>query len=165
MKTFRHAILLNTMLLPIIAVSPAAAQTKAPPPHAVHPAFLNYKDLKWEKLRPQDGEASAEIAILHVNPQSGATQLFIRSPKNDHAPRHWHSANETHLVVYGHFIMKVDGGQKEDLGPYSFNYMPSKLIHEAWSTPDEGNMVFITVDGPWDLNLVEGPKAKLPPVN
>ncbi len=96
MKTVRHA-----MLLMMIAVSPAAAQTKAPPPHAVHPAFLNYKDLKWEKLRPEQGEASAEIAILHVNPQSGATQLFIRSPKNDYAPRHWHTANETHTVIYG----------------------------------------------------------------
>jgi quercetin dioxygenase-like cupin family protein len=157
-KTFRHA-----MLLIVIAVSPAAAQTKAPPPHAAHPAFLNYKDLKWEKLRPEQGEASAEIVILHVNPQSGATQLMIRSPKNDHAPRHWHTANETHSVIYGHFIMRVDGGEKEDLPPYSFNYMPSKLVHEAWSSPDEGNLVFITVDGPWDLNLMEGPTAKLPP--
>jgi hypothetical protein len=37
------------------------------------------------------------------------------------------------------------------------------MVHEAWSKPDEGNLVFITVDGPWDLNLVEGPNAKAPP--
>jgi hypothetical protein len=29
--------------------------------------------------------------------------------------------------------------------------------------PDEGNLVFITVDGPWDLNLVDGPTGKMPP--
>jgi hypothetical protein len=32
---------------------------------------------------------------------------------------------------------------------------PQPSHHEAWSTPDEGNLVFITVDGPWDLNLME----------
>jgi hypothetical protein len=48
------------------------------------------------------------------------------------------------------------------LGPGSYNRMPSKMIHEAWSPPDEGNLVFITVDGPWDLNLVDGPTEKCP---
>jgi hypothetical protein len=43
--------------------------------------------------------------------------------------------------------------------------MPSKTIHEAWTKPDEGSLVFITVDGPWDLNLVEGPTAKMPPTD
>jgi hypothetical protein len=41
--------------------------------------------------------------------------------------------------------------------------MPSGMVHEAWSPPDQGNVVFITVDGPWDLNYVEGPHAKQPP--
>jgi hypothetical protein len=49
------------------------------------------------------------------------------------------------------------------LGPGSYNRMPGKMIHEAWSKPDEGNLVFITVDGPWDLNLVDGPTGKMPP--
>jgi quercetin dioxygenase-like cupin family protein len=109
------------------------------------------------------GAGSAEITILHVDSESGATQLMIRSPKNYHAPKHWHTANETHTVIYGTFIMQHDGGQKEALGPGSYNRMPSKMIHEAWSSPDEGNLVFITVDGPWDLNLVDGPTGKMPP--
>ena len=83
--------------------------------------------------------------------------------KNYHAPKHWHTANETHTVIGGTFIMQHDGGKPEELGPGSYNRMPSKMIHEAWSKPDEGNLVFITVDGPWDLNLVEGPAAKMPP--
>jgi hypothetical protein len=39
----------------------------------------------------------------------------------------------------------------------------AKMVYKAWSPPDEGNLVFITVDGPWDLNLVDGPTAKMPP--
>jgi quercetin dioxygenase-like cupin family protein len=160
MKTFLQAMLLTT-----VAVSLAAAQTSAPSSHdgSVQPAYQKYQELKWEKLRPELGADSPEITILHVDPKSGATQLMIRSPKNYHAPKHWHTANETHTVIGGTFIMQHDGGKPEELGPGSYNRMPSKMIHEAWSKPDEGNLVFITVDGPWDLNLVEGPAAKMPP--
>ncbi|MGB8898836.1 MAG: cupin domain-containing protein [Methylocella sp.] len=161
MKSLRHTML----LMMIFAVSPAAAQTSAPPSHdgSAHAVYQKFQDLKWEKLIPELGAASAEIAILNVDPKSGATQLMIRSPKNYHAPKHWHTANETHTVISGTFIMQHDGGAREELGPGSYNRMPSKMIHEAWSKPDEGNLVFITVDGPWDLNLVDGPTGKMPP--
>jgi hypothetical protein len=33
--------------------------------------------------------------------------------------------------------------------------MPARMAHEAWTTP--GSVVFITVDGPWDVSWVEGP--------
>src|SRR3989440_11693899 len=148
--------LLHPMLLLMIAASPAVAQTSAPGSHdgAAHAIYQKYQDLKWEKLLPQLGAGSAEITILHVDPESGATQLMIRSPKNYHAPKHWHTANETHTVIYGTWIMKHDGGEKEkELGPGGWNYMPSKMVHEAWVGP-EGNLLFITVDGPWDLHLM-----------
>jgi hypothetical protein len=102
-------------MLPIIVVSPAAAQTSAPPSHdgSAHAIYQRYQDLKWERLRPELGANSAKITILHVDPKSGATQLMIWSPKNYHAPKHWHTANETHTVISGTFIMQHDGGQKE----------------------------------------------------
>jgi anti-sigma factor ChrR (cupin superfamily) len=68
---------------------------------------------------------------------------MIRSPKNYHVPRHWHTANETHTVISGTFIMEQDGGKREELGPGSFNYMPSKMVHQGWTKPDEGNLLFI----------------------
>ena len=46
-------------------------------------------------------------------------------------------------------------GNKVELQPGGFNYMPAHMVHEAWTTP--GSVVFITVDGPWDVNWVEGP--------
>src|ERR1700730_17631413 len=113
MKSLRH-----TMLLMMIAVSRAAAQTSAPPSHdsSAHAIYQKFQDLKWEKLIPELGAASAEIAILNVDPKSRATQLMIRSPKNYHAPKHWHTANETHTVISGTFIMQHDGGAREGIG-------------------------------------------------
>ena len=152
------------MLLLMASLLSAAAQSPTPSHRdSSHAVYQKVEDLKWEKLIPELGVNSAEITILHVDPKSGATQLMIRSPKNYHAPKHWHTANETHTVISGTFVIQHAGGKREALGPGSYNRMPGKMIHEAWSTPDEGNLVFITVDGPWDLNLVDGPNGKLPP--
>ncbi len=153
----------TTLLMTVIAVSPAATQTSALPSHTTDLIVDKYQDLKWKKLVPSEGAGSPDISILHVDPLTGATQLMIRTPKNYHAPRHWHTANETHTVISGTFIIARDGGPREELGPGSFNYMPSKMIHEAWTKPDEGCLVFITVDGPWDLNRVDGPNGRMPP--
>jgi len=115
------------------------------PSHAV---FTKFPDLKWEKT--PDG--MQDIAILHVNPVSKATELIIRAPKNFHVPRHWHSANETLTIISGTFTMKHDGSdEKVALNTGSYSYMPAKMVHETWAG-EEGAMFFITVDGAWDLN-------------
>ncbi len=134
------------------ASAPATAKAQAPDVHALN---VQYKDLKWQKMQPELGDRSAEIAILHVDPVSKATQLMIRVPKNFHVPKHWHSANETHSIVKGSFIMECDG-KREVLDQWSFNYVPAKLQHEAWTKPNEGALVFITVDSAWDINWVNG---------
>ena len=49
-----------------MAVSPALAQNPS------DASVQKYQDLKWEKINPEMGSKSAEIAVLHVNP---ATKL------------------------------------------------------------------------------------------
>ena len=40
-----------------------------------------------------------------------------------------------------------------------FGYMPAKMIHEAWTKPDEGAVFLVTTDGAFDVNWVqESPK-------
>jgi hypothetical protein len=46
----------------------------------------------------------------------------------------------------------------QKLGPGGFNYIPAKMKHQAWTS--EGSVVFITVDGPWDVNWVADPPRK-----
>ena len=134
-----------------------AAQSQAPPMssggHALNIAF---NDLKWQKIVPELGERSPELVILRVDPSTQATQLMIRVPKNTHVPKHWHTANETHTIMSGTFIIECEG-KRTELGANSFNYVPSKMPHEAWTRPEEGALLFITVDGAWDINWVGGP--------
>ena len=42
-----------------------------------------------------------------------------------------------------------------EIGSGGFNFMPAKMVHEAWLPAD--SLTFITVDGPWDVNWVVGP--------
>ena len=117
------------------------------------PLFQDLSQAPWKKMLPDLGDASPEIAILHIDPKTEATQLLIRTPKALHVRQHWHSANETHTMISGSSTFACEGNRVE-LGPGGFNYMPARMVHEAWTTP--GSVVFITVDGPWDVNWVEG---------
>lgn len=116
-----------------------------------------YSDAKWQAIVPELGKDSPQIAILRVDPKTGATQLLIRLPKKMHVPLHWHSANETHTMIEGESVFE-HGGSMHRLGPGGFNYIPAKTHHQAWTS--DNALVFITVDGPWDVNWVNGPPDK-----
>lgn len=139
----------------------AQAQTVTPPtpsPDVARTAaiYAPFSHLRWERIMPALGAGSPEITILHEDPATHATQLMIRVPAGFHVAKHWHTANETHTIVSGTFIMDHDG-KRVALGPGSFNYMPNHMVHEAWTKASEGVLLFITVDGAWDVNWVEGP--------
>jgi len=119
--------------------------------------FTKLEDAKWEKMLSDLGSSSPEIAILHVDPRTKATQLLIRTPVALHVPKHWHSANETHIMIKGSASFGHEG-KKVELQPGGFNYMPARMVHEAWTSA--GSIVFITVDGAWDVNWVEGPPTE-----
>ena len=143
------------------AALPTAGNAQNAPAHddAVHAFSTRFQDLKWEKTNPEQGSNSPEVAILHQDAKE--TELFIRSPRNYHVPRHWHSSDETITVLRGTFILKHDGSdERMTLNVGDFGYMPAKMIHEAWTGPAEEAVYFVTTDGAFDINWVEGlPKA------
>jgi hypothetical protein len=101
-------------LLMITALGSASAQTTGQSQSSAsdHPIYLKSQDMKWDRIVPELGAGSPEITILHVDQKTGATKLMIRVPQDFHVPKHWHTANETHTVVSGTFIMAHDGKRK-----------------------------------------------------
>ena len=122
-----------------------------------HAMGLRYEDLQWQPIVPDLGVDSPQVSMLRVDPKTQATQLLIRMPKAMHVPMHWHSANETHTVIRGTFVFEHEG-QQHELGPGGFNYLPARMHHQAWASDDA--LVFITVDGGWDVNWLQGPPSK-----
>jgi quercetin dioxygenase-like cupin family protein len=147
------------LILGLLASLSLTASAQAPHQHtpagaASGGSHASLADLRWEIMVPELGANGPQAAILRVDPKTGATQLLIRMPKAMHVPVHWHSANETHTVITGTMVFE-HGGQPHELGPGGFNYIPARTPHQAWSSDDA--LVFITVDGPWDVNWVNGP--------
>src|ERR1700694_4116302 len=91
-----------------------------------------YEDLMWQAMVPELDNDSPQISILRVDPKTNATQLLIRTPKKMHVPIHWHSANETHTMIQGTAVFEHEG-ERVQLGPGGFNYMPAKMPHQAWT--------------------------------
>jgi len=116
-----------------------------------------FGDLQWQPIVAELGADSPQVAILRVDAKTHATQLLIRMPKQMHVPMHWHSANETHTVIRGTMVFEHDG-ERHELGPGGFNYLPARTHHQAWSSDDA--LVFITVDAGWDVNWVSGPPTR-----
>ncbi len=127
------------------------------PPAGVTPLHARYGDLQWQPIVPELGADSPQVSILRVDDKTHATHLLIRMPKRMHVPMHWHSANETHTVIKGTMVFEHDG-QRHELGPGGFNYVPARTPHQAWSSDDA--LVFITVDSGWDVNWVSGPPTR-----
>ena len=144
----------KTIVLAVFFLAAGLAAATEPAPGPAHAMSVNLQDAKWDKILPDLGQASPEIAILRVDPKTQATQLLIRTPKGVHVRKHWHSANETHTMIIGKAIFECDG-ERVELGPGGFNYIPAKMVHEAWLPA--GSLTFITVDSAWDINWVEGP--------
>lgn len=55
------------------------------------------------------------------------------------------------------FLIRDHDGQVADLSPGSYNYMPSKMIHEGWTNSEEGTLLYVSFDGPFDINYTDGP--------
>ena len=154
MKFFLAIIVAAVPGLALIGRTVEPKATVTPEAAANAPEFKNLSDLKWDKILPDLGEDSPEICILHVAPKTHATSLLIRTPRGIHVRKHWHTANESHTMINGTATLACDG-KRAEIGPGGFNFMPAKMVHEAWLPAN--SLTFITVDGAWDINWIEGP--------
>lgn len=135
------------------AAEPVASQKNTPSTPAgtqMEPVTVNQSDVEWQTMVPEMGKYSPMRAVLHEHPMSHSAQYLIRMPPNFHVPAHFHSANETHTVIEGTFIISVKG-KKVALSPGGFNYTPARMMHEAWTPPNQGALIFVTIDGPYDI--------------
>jgi quercetin dioxygenase-like cupin family protein len=162
---------MTTLRLSIVAavvLSAAAftfAQTAGGPPAGCPdpskcPVSLRAEDIQWEKAFPDLGADGPDLAVVHVNPKTHATQLLIRAPKPAVVPWHWHTPNEALTVIQGTFTVECEG-KRIDLGPGSFTYTPSRLIHRAAFS--EGCMIAISVDGSFDIHWAGAPPTARKP--
>ena len=142
--------------LMIARTAGAQIHLQRPHPDSLPSVMLAPLDsLHWAPRQAAPGQS--QIAIVHVDRKTGATQLYFRLPPRTHAVRHWHSANETNVVVRGTFVIQHDGGERVSMKVGDFNFMPGRMIHQAWSEGDE-TIIFVSLDGRWDYHAAADAK-------
>jgi quercetin dioxygenase-like cupin family protein len=162
MNTLRLSILLAAILAAAaftFAQTSGAPRTGCPDPSKC-PVSLRAEDIHWEKAFPDLGADGPDLAVVHVNPKTQATQLLIRATKEAVVPWHWHTPNEAVMVMEGTFTVECEG-KKIELASGSFTYTPSRLIHRATFTA--GCMIAISADGPFDIQWAGAPPTAKKP--
>lgn len=150
----RSSLLMCAFLASVAVAGRAGGQARLRRPHpdSVSAALLVPLDsIQWNPRNPSPGQS--QIAIIHIEPKTNATQLYFRLPPGVHAPRHWHSANETNVVIRGTFVIQHDGGERVRMTRGDFNLMPGRMVHQAWTEAEE-TIVFVSLDGRWDYHAV-----------
>jgi quercetin dioxygenase-like cupin family protein len=112
--------------------------------------------LTWQRIAPELGEDSPEVAAVDCGGDAKVTRRFVRAPRRIHVPRHTHASTEAVIVVRGAATFACDRcGEPKALGVGDIAHIPGECVHQAWL--EEGTVLFVTLEGPWDLTWVAGP--------
>jgi len=155
-RTYYWAV--NFVLIALVTIRTLDIHATAQSDKVAHPSAeagkqvktINPAQLDWVVMVPALGKQSPVRALLHEDPVNHSSQFLIRMPPNFHVPAHFHGVNETHTVIEGTFIIQANN-DRIALKPGGFNYTPAQIVHEAWTPENEGALIFVTVDGPYDL--------------
>src|SRR5262245_36266962 len=94
----------------------------------------------------------ATAAILRGNPRWGPAWVILRLASGCQVPWHWHTANETLLVVSGAGSVVARDGPPLQFEPGAFAYLPSRHQHRA--SCSRTCLLFNTADSAFDIHYV-----------
>ena len=119
----------------------------------------SHKDpqLKWNPCPPIFPKG-CEVTILHGDPASGRSDVFLRTPPNYRLPWHWHTSPEHMILVSGVLHVTYEGQKRSILRAGSYAYGPAKAKHEARCANAGPCVLFIAFESPIDAVLADAPK-------
>ena len=142
MKTIMSGIVSVVVLLFVMSIAAAGDVLSVP-----------LAQVKWE---PISGMPKGFFtAMLHEEPTTKAHDRLIKIPAGGVVPRHWHTANEAVVVVKGTFRLAGADGKMTALMPGDYAYIPAKTIHEGTCGGKGGCLMYLSIDGAFDMNVVD----------
>src|SRR6185436_1507868 len=116
----------------LIMLGAVAAVAESVPTHAEDTAemiTLNPQQMKFTPIPDMPGCASA--AILRGNPRSGPAWVLLKLGSGCRVPWHWHTANETLVVISGRGAVEMKDGPPLKFAPGAYASLPSHHMHRA----------------------------------
>lgn len=137
------------ILLATVAALGGSAPTRAE--DAEQMVTLNPQTLKYTPI--PDMPACATAAILRGNPRSGPAWVLLKLASGCRVPWHWHTANESLVVISGRGAFEMKGGQPLKFAPGAYASLPSHHVHRA--TCSHACLLFNGADAAFDIHYVD----------
>jgi quercetin dioxygenase-like cupin family protein len=138
----------------LVMLGAVAALGRSVPTHAEDTEkmiTLNPKTLKFTPIPDMPDCASA--AILRGNPRNGPAWVLLKLASGCRVPWHWHTANETLLVVSGQGTVAMKDGPPLEFVPGAYASLPSHHAHRA--SCKRACLLFNGADAAFDIHYVD----------
>ena len=119
---------------------------------------LNPQTVKYIPI--PDMPACATAAILRGNPRSGAAWVYLKLDSGCRVPWHWHTANESLVVISGHGTLEMKDGPTMQLTPGAYAALPSH--HQHQSICKRSCLFFNAADDAFDIHYMDPAGNEIP---
>lgn len=100
-----------------------------------------------------DMPACATAAILRGNPRSGPAWVLLKLTSGCRVPWHWHTANESLVVINGRGALEMKDGPPLKFTPGAYASLPAHHVHRA--TCSNACLLFNGADAAFDIHYVD----------
>ena len=138
----------------LIMLGAAAAVGKSAPTLAKDTGDMvgvNPQTMKFTPIPDMPGCASA--GILRGNPRSGPAWVLLKLASGCRVPWHWHTANETLVVISGRGAVTMKDGPPLQFAPGAYASLPSHHAHQA--SCSRACLLFNGADAAFDIHYVD----------
>jgi len=140
-------------LLVLIAVAAMAATIRAEEkkePDTDRMISMTPQTMKFTPI--PDMPPCATAAILRGNPRTGPAWVLLKLASGCRVPWHWHTANESLLVISGRGTVEMKDGPPLQFAPGAYASLPSHHVHQASCA--RSCLLFNTADAAFDIHYV-----------
>jgi quercetin dioxygenase-like cupin family protein len=112
---------------------------------------LDPRTLKYTTV--PDMPDCATAAILRGDPRSGPAWVLLKLASGCRVPWHWHTANETLVVISGRGSLAMKDGRPLKFVPGAYASLPSRHMHQASCA--RSCLLFSGADAAFDIHYVD----------
>lgn len=138
-------------LLPLLLAGSAGAQP------AGAPVILDPSTARFRVLPVVP--ACFETALLRGDAATGPSAILVRAERACTIPLHWHTPNESLVMISGTATVAMKGGPPATLSPGAYAYLPSRHPHVFSCTGP--CLLFIDQDAPFDIHYLDADGREL----
>src|SRR5262245_15742250 len=142
---------MRAMLIMLGAMAALAGSVPVDAEDADQMITSNPQTLKFTPIPDMPGCASA--AILRGNPRSGPAWVLLKLASGCRVPWHWHTANESLVVISGRGALAMKDGPPLQFVPGAYAAMPSQRVHQA--SCSRACLLFNAADAAFDIHYVD----------